>query len=351
MWHKWDANVYIEIATKGYNVSTPTYSENGDYTNHGWYPLYPLLVKTITYFIPTTNQEIATFYVGIIIPNIAYAIAILFLDLIAKQFFNFNHIKRRFLILLMLSFPGSYFYSMMYTESLYLMLTSIGTYYLLKRDNIPSMMAFSLALVTRPTAIAFVLPSLVFIFIESKQINLKLIKEYLLYGLILATPLLIFYNYLRLITGDFFAVNHWHELLNHNPAPFRFFTRYFNEFGITFKWDISINYIIMIILVIWMVFLLIKNRAEILEHKDGFKYGFLLSQSIIYWLILASGGSYTSIIRYVSVNFPFYLLLIMHIPIDSKFAKYTLYTVFAIFSFIQLYLLDGFIKVSPYYSF
>ncbi|MEI2420105.1 hypothetical protein V6O07_07510, partial [Arthrospira platensis SPKY2] len=107
---QWDSWVYRDISVKGYDIAPPNYrSESGDNTNHGWFPLYPYLVKSIAFFLPGKDTLSISFYVGIVISNIAYAVAIYFIDIIAK-IYGLTRKARKHLIISMILFPGAYFF-------------------------------------------------------------------------------------------------------------------------------------------------------------------------------------------------------------------------------------------------
>lgn len=114
VWGRWDAVHYIDIATIGYHG-----------TDMAFFPLYPLLVAGLGSLIG--NHVIA----GMLISNAALFFGLLFLYKLVEHEFD-RHVARRAIFYISI-FPTAVFFSAVYTESLFFMLTVASFYYMRER--------------------------------------------------------------------------------------------------------------------------------------------------------------------------------------------------------------------------
>lgn len=114
VWGRWDAVHYLDIATIGYHG-----------TDMAFFPLYPLLVAAIGSVIG--NHLIA----GLLVSNVALFFALLFLYKLVEHEFD-RPVARRTIFYISI-FPTAVFFSAVYTESLFLMLTVASFYYMRER--------------------------------------------------------------------------------------------------------------------------------------------------------------------------------------------------------------------------
>lgn len=135
-----DSGWYKSIINNGYNY-TP-----GQQSNVAFFPLYPLLIKLV---MSLTNLNI--YVIGFLISNICLLFGLYFVYKISLLYTR-TKIARRVLIL-MLVFPTSFFYSSLYTESLYLLVVSASFYYYLKHKYLLTGIWGFLACLTRVTGI------------------------------------------------------------------------------------------------------------------------------------------------------------------------------------------------------
>ncbi len=104
-WIRWDSVHYQDIARRGYLF------HNEQWPNIAFFPLYPLLVKALS-FITNVNSEVS----AIAVSQLAMLMALLFLyDLISS---DISHTIARRSIILLLTFPTSFFFMAGYSESL-----------------------------------------------------------------------------------------------------------------------------------------------------------------------------------------------------------------------------------------
>ena len=114
MWARWDSGFYLEIAKYGYTYN-PT-----EQTSAAFFPLYPLLIKLLSFM--TTDPVLA----GFIVSNTCFYIALIILYKLTLMDFS-KVVANRTLIYLAL-FPTSFFFSAVYTESIFLMLILLAVY-------------------------------------------------------------------------------------------------------------------------------------------------------------------------------------------------------------------------------
>lgn len=139
VWGRWDAVHYIDIATIGYHG-----------TDMAFFPLYPLLIAGLGKLIG--NHLVA----GLVISNVALFFALLYLYKLVEHEFD-RHVARRAIFYISI-FPTAIFFSAVYTESLFLMLTVASFYYMRERRWwIAGVIGFFAAL-TRVEGVLLVVP-------------------------------------------------------------------------------------------------------------------------------------------------------------------------------------------------
>ncbi len=111
VWGRWDAVHYIDIATKGYQG-----------TNMAFFPLYPFLIRVVGAF--AGNHLIA----GLLISNACFFFGLLFLYKLLEH--EYDRTVARRAIFYVSIFPSAVFFSAVYTESLFFMLTVASFYYM-----------------------------------------------------------------------------------------------------------------------------------------------------------------------------------------------------------------------------
>ena len=138
----WDGAWYRSIVEHGYATAQSNYQ-----VNLAFFPLLPILtwfVKTVT-FLPTV-------WVGMLISTLSFTAALILLcKLVTKQF---GVSVARWTLLLLAFNPFSYFFGMMYTESLFLLLAVATFWFLLKKQWWLAALMAGLASGTRSVGVA-----------------------------------------------------------------------------------------------------------------------------------------------------------------------------------------------------
>jgi Gpi18-like mannosyltransferase len=293
-WHRFDSLAYEDIALHGY----PKIKSSEKHLPNNWvyFPLYPFLLWLFSKVIPI---RIA----GVILSNTFFYFALLFLyRFIEKQYPNRQLGHRA--VFYALIFPTGLYFSVAYTESLFLFLTVAGFYFMYqKRYGLTCLLA-GLATVTRVPG--FILSGTVILKylmdVRRGEISIRDIKS--IYFLLIPIPFLIFLLYSWDITGDFLAP--FHEQINWGGKslvfPLSIFARYVLRnpyFIVPGGWDLGI----LSFLVSGASFLTL-----LLGIKRITRWMFLYSLALFLLIFSTTGYSFTSINRYIAVIFPLYII-------------------------------------------
>lgn len=184
---RWDAQWYISIATYNYNPNVANYPHN-----QAFFPLYPVLMRFGSYL--TGSVTLA----GLLISNLSLIIALYYIYKIAEAEFDTETAKRTVLYLLI--FPTSFFFSAIYSESLFLALAAGAFYYARsKRFDASGMLGFFAAL-CRPIGVFIAVP-LAYGSVAQTRMDFDALKERLPL-LLIPLGLLLYAGVLWQATGD-----------------------------------------------------------------------------------------------------------------------------------------------------
>jgi Gpi18-like mannosyltransferase len=136
MWAKWDSQYYVDIAANGY------WFRPGQQSNVAFFPLYPMTVKVLAKFLG--GDLILT---GFIVSNLAFLGGLIFLYLLTELEFDPDSAKRA--VYYLAFFPASFFFSSVYTESMFVCLAVASMYFARKRQWIPAAVFGILTAATR----------------------------------------------------------------------------------------------------------------------------------------------------------------------------------------------------------
>lgn len=137
---RWDSIHYLAIAEHGYAAAG----------NAPFFPLYPLLIRALGYLLGSDPLA------GIAISTVSFAVALVLLHRLTEL--ELGHRAADVTVLLVALAPLSFFFTAVYTESLFLAL-SIGAVYAARRERWALAATLGgLAAVTRVTGVLLVLP-------------------------------------------------------------------------------------------------------------------------------------------------------------------------------------------------
>jgi Gpi18-like mannosyltransferase len=180
----WDAQHYLFLAEKGY---APHQMSNA------FYPLFPFLIKT---FRPLFfgNSMLA----GLALANLFSLVFIVFFYKFVRDLFE---AQTAFIAsLFLLAFPTGFYLSLIYTESLFLMLAIMFFYFLYQHKLWPALFTVFLLPLSRPQGILLLIPLGVFLLLPGVRKKI----EYLL-PLSLIAGLLVYFLDMQFLTGSFLA--------------------------------------------------------------------------------------------------------------------------------------------------
>jgi len=158
MLSRWDAGWYVEIARDGYHY------EPGSASNTAFFPLYPLLIRVIHALLFLPANDYWWLVPAIALSNIALLIGLTYFRALLAIDFD-EEIASRAIIYLLI-FPTTFFFSGIYSESLFLALTVGAFYYARTNRWLPACIFAALAAVTRSQGIILALPLLIEYFRE-----------------------------------------------------------------------------------------------------------------------------------------------------------------------------------------
>jgi hypothetical protein len=189
-WARWDAGWYEHIAKHGYvdQAVGPTGQRN-----LAFYPLYPLTMRIVSLAGPEPLLA------GILISNLALLAALLLIHRMARDRFGVEAASR--CVLLMSVFPFSFYFSAVYSESLFLLLAAAALF-LGERGRWAAASACALLCgATRAPGLALA-PALGLLYLERIRYDVRKLRPDVLWlGLSVLGPFL-FYAYLNFEFGD-----------------------------------------------------------------------------------------------------------------------------------------------------
>ena len=202
--NQWDAGWYGSIIEHGYVTEPIISSWETPVPDWTFFPLYPLVIR---YFNLITGIKIEI--AGVLVSTLFLAVALYFV-------INYLEMTRKspssIIAPILLAFgPYSFYFSSLYTESLYIMLIAICFYYLEKENWIICGAFGALLSASRPTGVLILFPVLIKIFLiyRKQGIPLKSIlsswlkeNEKLLSLMLIPVGLFAYMTFLYFHTGD-----------------------------------------------------------------------------------------------------------------------------------------------------
>jgi hypothetical protein len=189
-WARWDAGWYRHIATHGYvdEVVGPTGQRN-----LAFYPLYPSTMRLVSL------SGLDPLAAGILVSNLAFLAALLLLHRMARARFGADAAWR--CIVLLSVFPFSFYFSAVYSESVFLLL-AVGSLYLGHQGRWAAASVCALLCgATRAPGLALA-PALGLLYLERIGFDRRRVRPDVLWlGLSVLGPFL-FYTYLHVQFGD-----------------------------------------------------------------------------------------------------------------------------------------------------
>lgn len=283
---RYDASYYINIAITGYEYSFENFSAIN------FFPFYSILIGIFNLLIG--NLIGGPKIIGYLISNISLAIAAIYLYKLVRLDFNKNiSIKSVFYMLI---FPASFYFSIIYTEGLFLLLTISAFYYVRKKQWLTaSILGFFIAL-TKIVGVFILIPFLIEYFdlnFNSLKISLKKIKKDVLYLGLIPAGLLSFMIYQYIKFKDPLAFYHTKSTIGINYSSF-------------VETIISAGKYSMFNRIMFLGFLMFAIIMIVYLYFSEVRLSYI-TYSLVLLFVYLSTGKIEAIHRYIGVLFPIYI--------------------------------------------
>jgi hypothetical protein len=193
--HQFDASYYLAIAGHGYVAAAPN--------NLAFFPLYPALIRALG--LVTGSEVIA----GLVISSASFALALVLLHRLSEL--ELGRPAADATVLLVAFAPLSFFFSAIYTESLFLLL-SVAAVLAARRERwaLAGVLA-GLATLTRPTGILLMLPIVIMRLRVRRRLDRQLAWPLIPVGVLLAYMAILAANGFAWL-APFKAEAFWHHV-------------------------------------------------------------------------------------------------------------------------------------------
>ncbi|OGY12940.1 MAG: hypothetical protein A3A58_00685 [Candidatus Blackburnbacteria bacterium RIFCSPLOWO2_01_FULL_41_27] len=316
VWANMDGRHYLDMATKGYQ-----------HTNFAFFPLYPILISLGGYILPVSH-----IYVGILI-SIIFMLAAMYI--IYKIVVIDYSQKVAFSALFFMSFlPFSFFYHAVYTDSLFLFLSTASFYFARKRNWIAAGIFAGFAFLDRFSAVALI-PALVvewrLQYGDTKHKLKDLVKSFLKNAfpaiLLCFLGLVVYMIYLQVYYGDFLLFQKARSAWGQDKIvfPLQVIWRYLKIFWLVDKslveyWVAALEFISVFVYFCLSFYVASKIRLS---------YGVFMA---VLLLIVPLTGTFAGNPRYALHIFPAYIALAL--LFSSARSHKLLFWLFLILGFI-----------------
>ena len=182
VWGRWDAVHYLDIATQGYQG-----------TNMAFFPLYPFLIRIVG------SLGGSHLVAGLLISNASFFFGLLYLYKLLEH--EYDRAVARRAIFYVSIFPTSVFFSAVYSESLFFMLTVASFYYMrAHRWWLAAAIGF-LAALTRVEGVLLLIPFLIEWYVQYRSDPARGLRN-LVAGALIVLGLATYMAYLWVLRAD-----------------------------------------------------------------------------------------------------------------------------------------------------
>lgn len=299
--YRWDSDWYDYIAREGYGTQ-----EGRRAYATAFFPLFPFLARWLGLLVGDRLTA------GLFLSYLSLFFGLFYCYRIGLKFLDRITVERS--IILLLVFPGSFFFSAFYTESLFLFLTSGSFFYFLSRRFFWAGIFGLLACLTRPTGItliAVMMASLIFQWFSGQRKP----KWSVLFLLLIPVGLFIYMILLFFWTGNPLAFvnaqSHWSRS---NTFPLLTLLQAWYSIDFSFPRDMTnIQFAINWFCAVGFLILGIVMLVSAWKEKTDIGLPLWVLAGV---LMPLSTGSVDSMVRYCSVLFPGFFSIATHIKSD-----------------------------------
>ncbi len=291
IWCRWDSEWQFSITKWGYVAPEDL---TAGYSNIAFFPLYPYLVRVLTFWLPERFQtESVYLLVGLILSNLFFLLGLYGLIQLGRMLYREESLRRA--VTLIFCLPCAFYFSAYYSESLFFCLIIYALYFAEKEHWCLSAIAAALAALTRPHGVLLLLP-IIRIYLSKRGRDLRKIGFSWLWYLLVPAGICAYFFGLYRLTGDFFAFfkaqSSWGRSLSDTSA----FAEYFQPIHSRHNRPTTIDLCMIVFSLIMSVTLLVRSSAK--------AYGIY---ALACTLVLIGTGNLYSMTRYTMVIFPVWL--------------------------------------------
>lgn len=199
MWARWDSGWYVYIIKNGYSFG-------GSYdieSNLPFFPAYPILIKGFLSVLPVPITDQFIVFTGIVFSNVFLVGSLYFVYQLAEKLFKSEKVAK-LSIWYFLVFPTSFFFSSFYTESLFLFLSLVSYWAATQKKWWLACLVGAVLTATRVVGVLILVP-LFLEYLRVKKYDLRKFDLNVLWFLIVPSGILLYFYYMQVLTGDFFA--------------------------------------------------------------------------------------------------------------------------------------------------
>ncbi len=313
-----DGAYYLLIAAKGYTV------------NAGFFPLFPLVIHIVSLPFNVLPSDPIQYFLAIFLVSLFFlASLIIFYKLVR---FDYKENVAIWSIIFLLIFPTSFFYSSIYSESLFLFLSLLSFYFARKRNWLLAGITGAFLSATRFVGI-FILPALLFEYFKYEK-NKSLGK--LLSILLVPLGLIVyaFYNlqkwgnafYFIQAQGNFANNRTVNSIVLFPQTIFRYFKILFTLKPNIYEWWVAFFELSFFIFALSLFYVAWKKKIRTSYLIFG----------VLCFLVPASSGTFSGLPRYIAVIFPIFIALAL---IENKTFRiiYCAISITLLFLFFMLF--------------
>jgi len=286
---RWDAGWYMSIANHGYSYHP------GEQSSVAFFPLFPLLMRGGAALLGQSNGE-GTLLAGVLISNLCLLLALTYLVRLLRLDCDASTASRAVYYLLV--FPTSFYFSAVYTESLFLLLTVACFYYARQHRWWIAGFLGGLSALTRVPGILMLLP-IGYEYLTYCRFDIRLVRWNALALAIIPAGLGSYMTYLAWRFHDPLLFMHVESAWGRDKVP---------------PWELIYNYLT-------PPLILHTPDRSIVDLCLTFIIGFLVVRcwrltrtsyalyASVSLLLMLCSGSLQSIIRYALALFPIFIVL------------------------------------------
>lgn len=271
---------YLSIAEHGYG-----------YAQQAFFPMYPTLIRSIKLFDPLLT--------AVLISNICFLLALYVFSKLLRLDYKAPVVK--WTIISILIFPVSFFFSAVYTESLFFLLLISSFYMARKQRWLLAGVLGAFAAYTRLAGL-FILPALISELIITRN---KSVLNWLSV-LIIPIGLLIYMYFLNQTTGDPLIFMHVQKLFGQNRSDkiillYQVYWRYAKMIATVPKMELS--FFALILELLTSIIFLVSSIASFFKVRISYALFGILA-----FALPTLTGTFASLPRYVLVCFPVFVI-------------------------------------------